>query len=439
MNTNYYNRGIPSRIFFLILAFFVNFTIFYSYKNVFSVAFYYLKFYYFEKDDLELATAFIYVLIPALFINVDLKRPSDILVLFLYFFSYGPAIIIGLVCTKESFFNSFTYYNVLLFCIMLLIFLKRSYTLLPRLHLRGLEARLFIPLLILLDFFSLVYLSTQFSFGDLSELSRLDVYETRSQVKSQLADPISPYLFGLVSYVLGPFMLAFGLLERRYGLFIIGLISNLMIFAYQGSKTAIFLIPFIVVLYYISRLKSFHGIYLSVFILLVLFLSIWIDSVSSLQLSSYLNRRVFAVPGLLTRVYYDIFSDEPTYDWTYSFLRFFEKSIHDLTPPYLIGKYYFGDVNMSANANVWADGFANSIPFGPVLITFFMIILFWVVDSLSEKNPRLAILVFASTIYPFTNSSFFTSLMTHGFLWTLILFALSPARDTGFPQTSSPS
>lgn len=421
----------------MLLAFLVNFTVFYSYKNIFSVAFYYLRFYYFDKDSFELTTAFFYALIPAFFINLDLKKPSDILVLFLYLFSYGPAIIIGLVCSNESFFNSLTYFNALLFNIMSLILLKRARIILPSFRMRGMDLKYFIALLLFLDIFSLLYLSTQFSFGDFSELSRLDVYETRSQAKSQLVDPISPYLFGLVAYVLGPFMLAVGLLERRYyWLIIVGLISNLMIFGFLGSKTALFLIPFIIVLYYLTKIKSFHVVFLTLFIFVVLVLSIWIDTVSSLQISSYLNRRVFAVPGLLTRVYYDIFSVEPTYDWTYSFLRFFEKSIHELSPPHLIGKYYFGDVNMSANANVWADGFANNMPFGPFLITLFMILLFWFVDNVSDKNPRLALIVFASTIYPFTNSSFFTSLMTHGFLWSLILFILSPAKNTGHAQKS---
>lgn len=420
---------IFKRIFFLALAFILNYTIFYSYKNIFSVAFHYLKFYYFEKDNFELALAFTYALIPAFFIKTELKKPSDILVLFLYLFSYGPAIIIGLVCTTDSFFSSVSYYNVLLSCIVSLIFLKRSHLIFSPIRTSGLDLRSFIALLLFLDSFALFYLSTQFSFGDFAELARLDVYETRSQVKSQLTDPVSPYLFGLVAYALGPFLMALGLLSRRYWLLIIGMTSNLLIFGLQGSKTAIFLIPFIIVLYFLTKARTSHVIYFSLLILIVLIFSVWIDSVNSLQISSYLNRRVFAVPGLLTRVYYDIFSDESTYNWTYSFLRFYEKSIHDLTPPHLIGKLYFGDVNMSANANVWADGFANNIPFGPFLITFFMILLFWAVDNVSDKNPRLAILVFASTIYPFTNSSFFTSLLTHGFLWSLILFILAPAEN----------
>jgi hypothetical protein len=429
---------ILKRILFLILTFAINYAVYYSYKNIFSVSFYYLRFYYFEKENFEIVLAFIYALIPVLFINTELKKPSDILILFLYLFSYGPAIIIGFVCSTDSFFNSITYFNVLLCCMMGLILLKRANIILPPLRIGGWDPRFFVALLIFIDLAALVYLSTQFSFGDFSELARLDVYETRSQVKSQLADPISPYLFGLVAYVTGPFLIAFGLLSRRYWLLIIGIASNLMIFGLQGSKTAVFLIPFVIILHFLIKARTSHAIYLSLLILIVLIFSVWIDSVSSLQISSYLNRRVFAVPGLLTRVYYDIFSVEPTYNWTYSFLRFFEKSIHDLTPPHLIGKYYFGDVNMSANANVWADGFANNIPFGPYLITFFMLLLFWFVDNVSDKNPRLALLVFASTIYPFTNSSFFTSLMTHGFLWSLVLFVLAPAENKMYSQKFSP-
>ena len=106
-----------------------------------------------------------------------------------------------------------------------------------------------------------------------------------------------------------------------------------------------------------------------------------------------------------------------------------------VSPGFLIGDVYFHNPAGNANANLWADGYANAGFLGIIIITLLLMLLLWIYDSISKKKDlRVALLLIAMPAYAITNTSLLTSLLSHGWLPALLLmwyFPISNHKDRG--------
>ena len=75
--------------------------------------------------------------------------------------------------------------------------------------------------------------------------------------------------------------------------------------------------------------------------------------------TAILLQRLIATPGLLTGMYVEFFSAHPKAMLAHSVLAPFLAYPYDREPSFLIGRAYFGSETVQANANIWADGYAN--------------------------------------------------------------------------------
>src|SRR5207249_3383875 len=97
-----------------------------------------------------------------------------------------------------------------------------------------------------------------------------------------------------------------------------------------------------------------------------------------------LIRRAIDVPGQLTAYYFDYFSAHPTYGLSHSVLGWLGGGPYSVTPPALIASVYFGRPDANANANLWADGFANFGLAGILIVTLLLVALLWFADSIAN-------------------------------------------------------
>lgn len=148
-------------------------------------------------------------------------------------------------------------------------------------------------------------------------------------------------------------------------------------------------------------------------------------------------RRTIFTPGLNSAYYLDFFSNNPLAQLGHGLLRSFVNYPYDVPPSYLIGRRYFDSDQVSANANIWADVFANFGWVGVVVVTVGLAAIFFVYDSVSKRRDfRIATLMIALPAFSLSDTAFLTTLLTHGLGLSMMLVMLSPRaarpnRDSG--------
>ena len=153
-------------------------------------------------------------------------------------------------------------------------------------------------------------------------------------------------------------------------------------------------------------------------------LQLWLNSG---MLFSVFVRRLIATPGLLTGYYLDFFSQNPKALLGHSILRSVVDYAYQYPPAIQIGFTYFGDPSISANANLWADAFANFGFAGIFGFTFLLGLVMWLFDSVAQgRSQRLTSLLFGMPAFFLTNTALLTSLLTHGIGLVLLIVYLIP-------------
>ena len=113
------------------------------------------------------------------------------------------------------------------------------------------------------------------------------------------------------------------------------------------------------------------------------------------------------MPGLLTGLYFTFFSSHQQMMLSHSVLRSFFNNPYSSEPPVLMGQVYFPGSGMYANANLWADAFANFGYLGVFVFSALLGLLLWLYDSITvEDDFRLAALVLTMPALALANSAF---------------------------------
>jgi hypothetical protein len=147
-----------------------------------------------------------------------------------------------------------------------------------------------------------------------------------------------------------------------------------------------------------------------------------------LMAESLVGVRMTALPGLLTGYYYEFFSSHPQAHLGHSILSSLVDYPYAVEPPYLIGARYFHSASNDANANIWADAYANFGYAGIVLFTILFAILLWLYDSIAtgSRNTRVAALAIGLPAFALANGGLLTSLLTNGVALAMLLVYLMP-------------
>jgi len=219
-----------------------------------------------------------------------------------------------------------------------------------------------------------------------------------------------------------PFLACYFYLERKYLYFTIIIFLWLALFSITGLKSVLFSLPFIALVLFLIKLKKVKLLYPAVHSLgIVIATSIYYFT-HNLLVASIFVRRYLLLPALNYFNYVDFFSSHPKLMLSHSIFKGFLPYKYFLSPPHLIGYYYYGQPEMNANAGFIADAFANFGYIGIFLFSLLLIIILVFIGFItSKKNKYLIASLFLMPFISLSNSSLLTTLLTHGLLFAMFL------------------
>jgi hypothetical protein len=239
------------------------------------------------------------------------------------------------------------------------------------------------------------------------------------------------YAIDWQAYVINPLLVAVGLTTRRTSWVLAGLAGEFAIYCISGFRVLLFsglFLPY--VLWTTREYKSFATRLASTWTAMFTLAGALAFFGYSRFFAGLFGERMTALPGLLTGYYYDFFSSRPKAMLGYSIFKSIVNYPYAVEPRRLIGYVYFHDVGMSANANLWADAYANFGYSGLIIFTLLLAVVLWLFDSLaSGRDRRAAALVIALPALALANASLLTTLLTNGILLAMLLVYLMPGRQ----------
>jgi hypothetical protein len=361
--------------------------------------------------------------LPTAWLPISARRPSFIVLWLLYLVGYVPVTVVPLYLEGEL--ASVLPFDLALLASMAII---ASIVRLPPVRIRAphLSLTAFTRLMLILGLLCLAYIAASFGVQSLPSLS--SVYTRRAEFDAAVGGAAgASYVVPWAGNVINPMLMTLGMVRKRTELAVLGVVGQFLIYSATGFKSVLFsiaLVPLVYVAISIAR-RSF-GLLATVAAPVILVLAVAGNSLTG-GTSLSLARRVFTTPGQLSWYYFDYFSVHSPYQLSHRFLGWLFSNEYSVEPAALIGSVYFPQSNPSANANFWADAFANfgiagilgfSVVFGLVLL---------VVDGAGlGRDARIAGPLLAIAGLNLASSALFTNLLTFGLGLSCVLIAVMP-------------
>ncbi|MDI9617164.1 MAG: hypothetical protein QFX31_07365 [Methanothrix sp.] len=269
------------------------------------------------------------------------------------------------------------------------------------------------------------------------------VYEVRAEYV-QTRGPLMGYFVPWQANIVNVMLLCYALYKKNYWLLSLALVLQSMLFGMTGHKS-FFLAPLLASgVYFIWKRKNAIS-YIFLGASLTMLASYAYFGLSGNELiPSIFIRRLFFVPASLHIVYYDFFSQpsHPFYMLSDSVLRYFIKNPYGVHMPQVIAFTYWHR-EFWPDVGYLGDAYGN---FGFLGMVFFSVILGVILRFIDSVGSRLQSNFVAATIsmpaYALTESALFTSMLTHGFILSMLMLWLlrsivKPSENEGNTCTSS--
>ena len=404
------------------------------YTHKISLEFSYQYFVYQPGMERILWSAF-FALSPLFWLPRRITRPSGFAVWMLYLLAYLPSIVVGSYVSRFS--ERYLLFEWLLLIALLLL------SIVPRLPLISLPQLTLSSAWLLWGLLGIwaggyVLLFRVFGLRDLPSLQ--EIYQVRLNARQILVSQgvLIGYLLRWFANVLNPLFLVIGLRRRDWIFFSVALLGQVAIFTFDATKFTLMSIPYLLGLYLIFTKSKWRlpSVWLLQGSIALVIGGIGLDALLRTRLFlTYLVRRVFYVQGLLSALYFDYFSYSPLWLWSHTRIaRLFRLSPASMSlppgPGFLIGEVYFNNPAGNANANFWADGFANAGWYGVLLVTILLFGFLWLYDSVSLPNKReIGFLLMAMPLFALTNTALLTTFLSHGWLLATFLVWIWPVKN----------
>jgi glycosyltransferase involved in cell wall biosynthesis len=368
-------------------------------------------------------------ILPSIWLPIRIRRPSQLLTWFIYLLVYLPSAIV-------PFYSGTTHPRYLAYVVILaLVFLGlslASHLPVPSLARVRLDPRLFWSALALVVTGG--YLYTVSVFGVPLRLPSLaEVYTVRDEYKDVLAAAggLAAYVVSWLANAVNPFLIAYGLVRRRWPLVVAACLAQLYIFSLGSSKVVLLSGIMLIVLYAVLRLaRPIVALVLAWSVPVIILTAAIADRVLDTGvLTSLFVRRLLVLPAQLTGHYHDFFSSHPPALLGDSILRGITPYSYDTSIAVVIGGNYFGDPRVHANANLFANAFAQFSYLGIPLFGLLFVAVLWAFDVAGRGRPlAFSGLMVAVPALWLSNSGLLTSILTHGLALSVLLLLLAPSR-----------
>jgi len=372
----------------------------------------------------------LFAITPALWMPIRLERPSLCVYWILFVMAYIP------ICTIPWYMGTVEPFRLLLFDFWVLVtfwMVRNIYRLpllrIPLVSVRKLGFWLMLGLLSLALYTSIISVfGLQFNF-----VANENVYDVRAEYTETTRESgsLSAYAVGWQSNAVNPFLISLGLLTGNVAFIGLGLAGQLMLYSITAFKSVLLSGIWLVFLLFATRKQGkLFGVWVVWGVVATILFSTFVyQRTGSPFVTSIVTRRTFVVPGILSARYFEFFSENPKSKLGDGILKNFVDYPYTQPVARVIGSRYF-NANASANANLWAYGFAAFGYPGMFLFAMLLALLLWVVDSIAAgRDPRLIAMMLAIPGMTLSNTSLFTALLTHGVGLTVLLVYLLPPMN----------
>lgn len=374
--------------------------------------------------DYLISWILLFLFMPFIVRNILLKDTSALFVTSFNFISFIPNLV--LIGQYQS--PGMSY--ILLLC-MYWFFLNIFNLIIPKLSVKKIRSKykLVYYLLMVINIFIIIYTSYVYT-GFRIDLNIFNAYVYRSEADSYNMTTMLSYLFSMARNIL-PIFLIERLLNKKYFQFSVLLFIGFLGYSVTGSKSVLFSYVLVIIGYFLYKAR-----YIVMTPLIMVFLSIISIIEITLTKKSYMIdvflRRVFFVPGLLSYYYYNFFSLNTIDYFKQSILgKIGFSSMYDTSIPKIIGDLYAGGVY--ANAGLFSDAYSNLGLLGMIVMPFFIILLIRFMQSVSRGlNEKIIFIGSITGVFSLINSNFFTSLITHGILGSIIIFYFMNIEENNY-------
>ena len=271
-----------------------------------------------------------------------------------------------------------------------------------------------------------------------------DVYDVRAAYKEEVlaGSGALGYLLSGQANVVNTLVIARGLSRRNVPLVVLGVLGQLVLYSGTGFKTILFSFPAVLAVALATgllrrRTAAVRAAWLAAPVALMAAAAVADELQGGLVWTSLFTRRFLITPGVLTSVYVDFFGDNPPAMLGQSVLRWWVDYPYDRSIPLEVGQYLQPGGALAANANLFADGFANFGVPGVVGTGVALLLFLRVVDHVSRGLPlAVGAMVMVMPSITLSNTSLPTAMLSHGLLIGALVLALAPRTGWGPPSSA---
>lgn len=284
-------------------------------------------------------------------------------------------------------------------------------------------------------FISLVYNGLRIT------ISLENVYDLREEWRESSMPNIFNYYLPFAARIT-PVLLVISIKDKKMMLAALLVLTQLSLFSFGGMKYTFFALILALIVGFTSfRITGRRVILFYVAFVLVCLAECTFVTDDLPIVSVYTLRRFAFVPNQISFFFFDFFQHRDYLYYSDSFLRWLLDYPYKAPFPHVIGDYAFGSPEMGANTGLFAEGYSQigwlAVPVYSVLyILAFRVYSFCSAGFERSKYSQAAVLGVALYALSFQDGSFFSILLTQGFLLTLLAMyyisnSLKSARDAG--------
>jgi hypothetical protein len=362
---------------------------------------------------------------------VSIKKPSSILIVFLYLFAYVPNM--SLYCCMGLPHVYFIYSNIYWFFILsaYMIVNPRYKFKMKELTLTG---KIATRSVFYIFFFVIVIYAVNYNGLSLT-INLNDVYDLRMSSRVNAIGSIMEKILPWAGNVVFPIAIIDSIRKRKPIKTALFVFAEIVAFSINGTKTWLFVMVIsVLVIIFVRKEKSF-GYIPSVFAGLNLtgyLLNIYWEDYF---ISNFFIRRVFFSTSLSNWYYIDFFSKNSKLYMTHSALGWIQKFGMEL--PYgrnissVIGELYFTSADINASSGTIADAYSNFGLIGLVIFPIFIVLVAKILDAVArDVNIIYIFSVIISTSIYLLNGNIFSGMVTYGYLFAVVLIYYMKRANT---------
>src|SRR6266702_132602 len=422
-----------SRVFFVFLAaaYLASFRM--SYVNDTSALISYMGLTYSEPSIGANVAIWILTLVPAGFLGLRLKQPSDFILILLYICVYVPSIsvpfFIRLRSEMDVLLLDVTLFAGLMVMILMLQSKARKYRFVTR------DKRTFWVVLWALYIAFAVWIIAVFG-SSLRFVAPTDVYTSGVRFGSREIFAQSKVGFAVMMMFgsVNPLFISLGLQHRRKLLVLAGICGQLLCYCTGGLKSIMFSLIILFVLHTIIRRnmrRAAHALLMMSIALLLgchmIAVGAGTKDVTTIMVDGLVSR-ILVIPGQLTAEYHDFFIHRPhLYLANIKPFSWVVKNPFDQDVILVVGEYYGGIAGVTSNAHLWAeDGIANFGLVGIIVVSALAGGVLRIVNRISARHdPCFATMAFSFAGFHLSNAPLSTALFSGGVMLSMLLLLLA--------------